>query len=154
MVDIAIQVVGGCGHHRASSSPALATLDSVDRNDKDFGTSFPYLALPHVDAVNRGVDRSPRSPEFIGVNPERILDTRYRHQADRRLDDHAAGDRRRPTLGVPRDASTVYLNITTDGTAGPNGYVTVYPCDAPRPVASNFNPIAGQRRQRCSSRRS
>jgi hypothetical protein len=30
--------------------------------------------------------------------------------------------------------------MTTDRTTGPNGFVTVYPCDAPRPTASNFNP--------------
>jgi hypothetical protein len=30
------------------------------------------------------------------------------------------------------------LNVTAVGGSG-DGYVTVYPCDAPRPVASNVN---------------
>jgi len=141
VVDIAIQVVEGAAI-TGQLNPALATLDSVDRNDKAFGTTFPYLALPHSDGVNVGVDRSPRSPEYISVNPERILDTRSGTKP-------AAGST--TTLQVtgvgstlvPGDASTVYLNMTTDRTAGTSGFVTVYPCDAPRPLASNFNPTDG-----------
>ena len=141
VVDIAIQVVEGAAR-TGKLNPALTTLDSVDRNDKAFGAVFPYLALPHVDAVNRGVDQSPRNPEYIGVNPERVLDTRSGAKP-------AAGSI--TTLKVtgvgstlvPSDASTVYLNVTADQTAV-NGFATVYPCDAPRPVASNFNPIAGE----------
>jgi len=141
VVDIAIQVVEGAAI-TGQLNPALATLDSVDRNDKAFGTTFPYLALPHSDSVNVGVDRSPRSPEYIGVNPERILDTRNGTKL-------AAGST--TTLQVtgvgstlvPGDASAVYLNMTTDRTTGPNGFVTVYPCDSSRPTASNFNPTEG-----------
>ncbi len=141
VVDIAIQVVEGAAI-TGQLNPALATLDSVDRNDVEFGTTFPYLALPHVDSVNRGVDRSPRSPEYISVNPERILDTRSGAKP-------AAGST--TTLQVtgvgqtlvPGDASTVYLNMTTDQATGPNGFVTIYPCDAPRPLSSNFNPTEG-----------
>ncbi len=140
VVDIAIQVVEGAAITGALN-PGLTTLDSVDRNDTAFGTAFPYLALPHVKAVNRGVDRSPRSPEYIGVNPDRILDTRSGTRP-------AAGSTTTVQVTgvgsalVPGDASTVYLNVTADQ-AEADGYVTVYPCDAPRPVASNFNPVAG-----------
>ncbi len=141
VVDIAIQVVEGAAI-TGQLNPGLATLDSVDRNDKTFGTTFPYLALPHSSSVNLGVDRSPRAPEYISVNPERILDTRLGPKP-------AAGST--TTLQVtgvgstlvPGDAKTVYLNITTDTTTGENGFVTVYPCDAPRPLASNFNPTEG-----------
>ena len=140
VVDIAIQVVEGAAI-TGQLNPGLATLDSVDRNDKDFGTTFPYLALPHSDSVNLGVERSPRSPEYIGVNPERILDTRNGAKP-------AAGSTTTLKVAgvgstlVPGDAKTVYLNVTADRTNGVNGFVTVYPCDAPRPVASNFNPTA------------
>ena len=137
VVDIAIQVVEGAAI-TGQLNPALATLDSVDRNDKDFGTTFPYLALPHSKSVNVGVDRSPRSPEYISVNPERILDTRNGSKP-------AAGST--TTLQVtgvgktlvPGDSKTVYLNVTTDRTTGQNGFVTVYPCDKPRPVAHFSN---------------
>ncbi len=141
VIDIAIQVVEGAAI-TGKLNPALVTLDSVDRNDKDFGTTFPYLALPHSDSVNLGVERSPRSPEYIGVNPERILDTRNGTKP-------AAGST--TTLKVtgvgktlvPGDAKTVYLNVTTDRTTGQNGFVTVYPCGSPLPVASNLNPTEG-----------
>ncbi len=141
VVDIAIQVVEGAAI-TGQLNPGLATLDSVDRNDKEFGATFPYLALPHSDSVNLGVDRSPRSPEYIGVNPERILDTRSGTKpaagSTTTLQVTGAGN----TL-VPGDAKAVYLNITTDTTTGVNGFVTAYPCDAPRPLASNFNPTQG-----------
>ena len=140
VVDIAIQVVEGAAI-TGQLNPALATLDSVDRNDKEFGTTFPYLALPHSDSVNVGVDRSPRSPEYIAVNPERILDTRNGAKP-------AAGSTTTVQVTgvgktlVPGDAKTVYLNVTADRTSGVNGFVTVYPCDTPLPTASNFNPTA------------
>jgi hypothetical protein len=37
----------------------------------------------------------------------------------------------------------VVLNVTIVD-AGGSGYATVYPCDAPRPNASNLNFLAGQ----------
>ena len=45
--------------------------------------------------------------------------------------------------GTPTDASAVALNVTvTDPVDG--GYLTVYPCDEGRPLASNLNLAAGQ----------
>ena len=51
-----------------------------------------------------------------------------------------------PTAGradVPTDARAIVLNITA---ANPDatGYITAYPCDQPRPNASNLNFFAGQ----------
>ncbi len=45
--------------------------------------------------------------------------------------------------GIVRGASTAALNVTVTGTQAA-GYITVYPCDAPRPTASNVNYGAGQ----------
>ena len=53
VVDIAIQVVEGAAI-TGELNPGLTTLDSVNANDVEFGTVFPYLALPHVGAVNGG----------------------------------------------------------------------------------------------------
>ena len=44
--------------------------------------------------------------------------------------------------GVPTDASAVALNVTAVAAAAP-GYATVYPCGAPRPIASNLNFATG-----------
>ena len=45
--------------------------------------------------------------------------------------------------GVPGDADAVMLNVTAVSPAAA-GYLTVYPCGVPRPLASNVNYIAGQ----------
>jgi hypothetical protein len=45
--------------------------------------------------------------------------------------------------GVPADATAVVLNVTAVGPAAA-GFATVYPCDEPRPVASNLNYQPGQ----------
>lgn len=44
--------------------------------------------------------------------------------------------------GIDADAATAVLNVTVTDPSGP-GYVTVYPCDVTRPVASNLNYAAG-----------
>ena len=45
--------------------------------------------------------------------------------------------------GIPTDAAALVLNVTVTEPQGP-GFVTVYPCDQPRPTASNLNFQAGQ----------
>ena len=45
--------------------------------------------------------------------------------------------------GVPTDARAVALNVTVTGPDA-SGYVTVFPCGAAQPVASNLNFVAGQ----------
>ena len=82
---------------------------------------------------------------FHGVTPERLLDSR-------------AGDTdTTPNLadgsvvtvpvvghaGIPAGATTAFLNVTATNPTGA-GFVTVYPCDAERPTASNLNYVAGQ----------
>ncbi len=52
VVDIAIQAVEGAAQS-GELVEALAAGDAVNSNDASFGSSFPYLALPHGDAVNR-----------------------------------------------------------------------------------------------------
>ncbi len=44
--------------------------------------------------------------------------------------------------GVGSPAGIVALNVTVTSPAGA-GFVTVYPCDAPRPPTSNLNFVAG-----------
>jgi len=141
VLDIEVQALEGAAQSGALVQ-GLSVIDSVDRNDKPFGTTFPYLALPNVKAVNLGAARIARAPEYIGLNPERILDSRNgpKPTAGQTLTVQVAG------VGkslVPSDASAVFLNVTADGTES-DGFVTVYPCDAPRPTASNFNPVPGQ----------
>ncbi|XVV05991.1 DUF4331 domain-containing protein [Actinosynnema sp. CA-248983] len=60
VVDIGVQALEGAAV--SGIVPALAAGDSVDANDKAFGSSFPYVALPHNTAVNS-------SANAVGVPP-------------------------------------------------------------------------------------
>ena len=51
VVDIGLQALEGAAQTGEIVAP-LATGDSVNANDKSFGTTFPYVALPNDDAVN------------------------------------------------------------------------------------------------------
>ena len=148
VVDISIQAVEGAAQS-GKLVAGLRTIDSVDRNDKAFGDTFPYLALPNVSAVNRGTTRTPRAPEFISVDPIRLLDTRspagqqgstgVRPAAGQVVEVQVTG-----VSGslIPTDAKTAYLNVTAVNNSD-SGFVTVYPCGTTRPSASSFNPIGG-----------
>jgi len=151
VLDIAIQAVEGAAQS-GQLVAGLLTIDSVDRNDRPFGASFPYVALPQTDNVNNGTERTPRAPEFVSVSPERILETRTDVAGGQK---GYSGDK--PTGGstielqvtgvgtsmVPGDARTVFLNLTAVNTQA-NGFVTAYACGGTRPTASTFNPVAGE----------
>jgi hypothetical protein len=46
------------------------------------------------------------------------------------------------TSKIPATAASVLLNVTAVGATGP-GFVTVFPCGSPRPLASNLNVATG-----------
>ncbi|EMD29620.1 DUF4331 domain-containing protein [Amycolatopsis azurea] len=52
-LDISVQALEGAAV--TGIVKALAAVDSVDRNDVPFGTTFPYVALPNNKAVNTSV---------------------------------------------------------------------------------------------------
>ena len=149
VVDIAVQAVEGAAQSGVLVA-GLATIDSVDRNDRAFRTTFPYVALPHSDAVNTGVERTPRAPEFVSVDPARLLETRTDQGGQRGYTGSRPNGGQEIQLQVtgvagsmiPSDATTAFLNVTAVNTAA-DGFITVYPCGTPRPTASSFNPLAG-----------
>ncbi|MFD3805511.1 DUF4331 domain-containing protein [Streptomyces sp. NPDC058611] len=53
VIDISLQAVEGAAQ-TGQLVPALADGDKVNANEVRFGTSFPYLALPHTKSVNSG----------------------------------------------------------------------------------------------------
>lgn len=78
------------------------------------------------------------------VEPQRLVDTRETPGSA----PGAGGVVRLPiagTAGVPADANGVMLNLTAAGPHGA-GFLTVYPCSAGRPTASNLNVRAGVNR--------
>jgi subtilisin family serine protease len=81
-------------------------------------------------------------PGLSAISPVRVYDSRSGgapvRPAGSTLTLPIAG-----TVGIPADAEAVVLNVTvTDPQA--SGFVTVYPCGASLPTASNHNFIAGQ----------
>ena len=88
----------------------------------------------------------PSTSTFSSMNPARTLDTRPGHTT---VDGQQQGEGMRPPgtvtvlnvtgrAAVPADAAAVVLNVTVTEAAGP-GHVTVYPCGASIPTASNIN---------------
>ena len=95
----------------------------------------------------------PAPPAMVPVVPARLLETRVGAD-DKTVDGlfQGIGPVRAgvvlelPVAGrdkVPATASAVMLNVTAVFPTGP-GYLTVFPCGAPRPLASNVNYAAGQ----------
>lgn len=88
--------------------------------------------------VNAG---APPAATVTGLTPSRLIDTRSFDVvpiADDIVQVGVVG-----VGGVPAAARTVLLNVTAADTAAP-GFMTVYPCGAPQPDASNLNFGAGQ----------
>lgn len=88
---------------------------------------------------------------FVGLAPARLADSR---PGAATVDGVLAGGDARAAgsvtvvpvagrAGVPGGAAAVALNVTVTQ-AGGAGYVSVYPCGAERPNASNLNFVAGQ----------
>ncbi len=145
VVDIAIQTVMGAAQSGVIVA-ALARGDYVNRNDRDFGSTFPYLALPHNNSVNQGPERAPRTAEFVGIQPERLLETRtgdyvqVGYSGSKPVDGQVVAVK---VTGVgasmvPNDASAVAVRVTATEAVGPS-WVIAYNCDDPRPNASNVN---------------
>jgi len=93
----------------------------------------------------------PGSSRYVPVTPERLLDSRSPGQIGYVGDKPGTGAIVRlhvtgvGSTKVPGDAAAVVLNVT--GTeAGADGYVTVWPCGAAQPTASNLNLAAGASR--------
>ena len=101
------------------------------------------------DYRSRGLIRS-SAPQpnrsIVPVTPGRILETRpglttvdgqAQGQgvvaADGVVELQVAG-----RAGVPADADAAWINVTAVGPAA-NGFLTLYPCDEPRPLAANVN---------------
>ena len=89
---------------------------------------------------------------FVALNPARLMETRSGQNptADGRY--RSLGQRTTNSVtelivnsrgGAPIESSDAVLNITATGSATA-GFVTVYPCGSPRPLASNLNFAAGQ----------
>ncbi len=102
-------------------------------------TSAPAFAIADVSGFY-----SSTGQRFVPLTPSRVLDSRNgigttKHQiaggeiVSLQLTGHG---------GIAPGASAAVLNVTVTNPAGA-GYLSVYPCDQPRPDASNLNVVSG-----------
>jgi hypothetical protein len=114
------------------------------------GTVCLYVGTNGVNLVADVSAYFPASSGYHALNPARLLDTRPGASTVDGSQVGAGIETAGSTLvlpvaergGVPFDVGAVVLNVTAVGGQG-DGVVTVYPCDAPRPLASNLNFVAG-----------
>jgi Repeat of unknown function (DUF5650) len=92
----------------------------------------------------------PASSHLVATNPARVLDTRPSGETVDNLE-RAGGLRAVESIttvpiagraNVPANAKAVIVNVTATGPTS-DGYLTVYPCGAPVPNASNLNYTSG-----------
>jgi hypothetical protein len=84
-----------------------------------------------------------RPPGLSAITPTRLLDTRSEPAPNgAKLEGGTFGVLRFGT-DAARFISAVVLNVTVDQPET-GGFITLYPCDQPRPVASNLNFTSGQ----------
>ncbi len=108
-----------------------------------------YVATNAVNLIADVNGYFPTGSGYNAVTPARLLDTRPGESTIDGAQLGAGLTGAGTTLvlpvagraGVPADAASVVLNVTADGALG-TGFVTVYACDAPRPLASNLNFVA------------
>lgn len=113
-----------------------------------FLAAAPASAAPACVRPGGGVDASapPATVGYTPIDPVRILDTRDGTDGGRpegRFPGDCSVAVDLPGEAVPTAAEAVALNVTTVG-ADAGGFVTVFPCGAERPWASNVNPRPGE----------
>ncbi|MGB8861420.1 MAG: hypothetical protein WCC60_19335, partial [Ilumatobacteraceae bacterium] len=86
---------------------------------------------------------------FVSITPCRLFDTRAGAQVGDRGTPLVAGEtldrqvwNRNGNCTIPTTATAITYNVTVPD--GPSGYLTLYPGDATRPVASSINPVSGE----------
>ncbi len=113
------------------------------------GTICIYTLHP-TDLIVDTTGWLPNTPNYTPLVPARLLDTR---PGNTTIDNQFAGQGQRPansTLelhitgrgGIPTNAAAAAINVTAVDATAP-GFLTVYPCDTPMPLASSLNYTTG-----------
>jgi hypothetical protein len=127
-------------------TPGTITPNELIAKLSATGTICLYT-LAGVDLVVDVTGALPTTPGYTPLVPTRLLDTR---PGEATIDGQFAGRGQLPAGtslelpitgrgGVPTTrAAAAVVNVTAVDANAP-GFVTVYPCDAPRPLASSLN---------------
>ncbi len=110
------------------------------------GGKVCFFSLAATDLIADVSGYFPVSTDFTPIdNPARILDTRNGTGGGARLGQGGVFQLAVGGSGanVPGNALAVAMNVTVTNPAAA-GYVTVWPCGQPQPLASNLNYVTGQ----------
>lgn len=111
--------------------------------DSTGGICVYSTANTHLVVDVNGYYRADGNGRFTSVTPSRLMDTREgvgdagRISGGRTVELQVTG-----VGGIPEGVAAVALNVASVD-PGAAGFVTVYPCDANRPLAANLNPVPG-----------
>jgi hypothetical protein len=133
--------------------PMVATLNYAAGDTVANAASVPFdstggicvysTATTHLVVDLNGYYRTQGSGRFTSLTPLRLMDTRVplgpsaRIAAGRTVELQVAG-----VNGLPDFIEAAALNVASVDPSAP-GFVTVWPCDAPRPWAASLNPVPG-----------
>ncbi len=125
---------GPCVFSAGSANLHVTLLGWLSTSGPDT-TSLPPAVTIQLDDI--------RPPGLVAITPSRLLDTRS--QPAPNGEKLAGGDFGELPFGADaaRSISAVVMNVTVDQPEA-GGFITVYPCDQPRPVTSNLNYNSGQ----------
>ncbi len=143
---VAIAASGQCTGGGTGSATITATgAGSCTVRADQSGAAGQWLPAPQLAAVVQVM-----AVGYVPTSPARLLDSR---PGAATVDGVGGGLGVRPAgsttalqvtgrAGVPADAGAAVLNVTVTEPEGP-GFVTVWPCGEPQPLASNLNFTAG-----------
>jgi hypothetical protein len=98
----------------------------------------------HLVVDVNGFYRADGAGRFTAVIPSRLMDTRVPVGPSGRI---TGGQTVQLQVGgangLPNELAAAALNVASVD-PGAEGFITVYPCDADRPLAANLNPMPGQ----------
>jgi len=110
------------------------------------GGQVCIYSLQAADVIVDVTGYFPATSGFTPItNPQRVLDTRsgVGAAASKLAGGQTVALQVGGVAGVPPDAKAVVITTTVTGPTGP-GFLTVFPCGQPQPLASNLNYVAGQ----------
>ncbi|WP_441250161.1 PKD domain-containing protein [Kitasatospora sp. McL0602] len=123
-----------------TAGQTVPNLVTVPVGESDRVTVYNFSGTTDVVVDLMGVYESGGGARFTALAPSRLLDTR---QSTAVGPDASTSVQVRGVGGVPADATSVVLNVTSTGSDA-GGYLTAYASGTERPGTSNLNFTAGQ----------
>jgi hypothetical protein len=125
---------GPCVYSFGAASLRVTLLGWLSTSGPDTSSLPPAIQL-QLESI--------RPPGLVAITPTRVLDTRSEPALNGKKVEAGASYVLPAGADSAQLISAVLLNVTVDQPEA-GGFVTLYPCDQPRPVASNLNFNSGR----------